>query len=90
MVVVVVTRLWGWKMWSSNPGTNKDFVSSPKLSDRFQAQISLVLFTHGKVLNLMAHYSYHLLPILSKGLTVNLLLHMPLRLILGKFYFQTI
>jgi hypothetical protein len=25
MVVVIVIGLWGWMMWGSNPGINKDF-----------------------------------------------------------------
>jgi len=48
MVVIIVTKLWGWMMWSSNPGENKDFVSSLKRSFWFQAQLNLVLFTQGK------------------------------------------
>jgi len=48
MVVIIVTRLWDRMMWISNSGTNKDFVSSPNRSYRFQAPLNLVLFIQGK------------------------------------------
>ena len=42
MVVIIVTWLSGRMMWSSNSGTNKYFVSSPKHLAWFRSPLSLL------------------------------------------------